>query len=208
MIYTMDHQAIDNALCTLQRHNMNPSLNSSTPKESVRGDQSRKDNDPNTELQSRTITLYIPKDADKRRKVEVTLSSLGSIGKAIKWLRNALGYSQEELASSIPLEEGISRSYLSRIESGKASNPTLSAFRMIAEALCIEIETLVFLGLDTTNKAITELELIIGVKEQLLKSWANGLESKANKGIQLSNMNTKPKGATTNKAFEPAVSAA
>lgn len=185
---------------------MDPSLNHSTPKKSDRREQSKIENNQN-DLQIRTITLIIPNSNKENDKVEVTLSTLGSIGQVIKFLRKALGFSQEKLASTIPDEKGVGRPYLSRIESGTASNPTLSAIRTIAEALYIEIEALIFLGLDTSNKALTELELVINVKEQLLNTWIRGIEEKMSSGDSQMNKSPKTNGASIKKKLNQAVGA-
>lgn len=60
------------------------------------------------------------------------------IGKRIQYLRNQKGISQLDLA----LEAGVNRNYLSDLERGER-NPTLKVLVKIAEALGVDLSTLV-----------------------------------------------------------------
>jgi transcriptional regulator with XRE-family HTH domain len=60
------------------------------------------------------------------------------IGKRIQYLRNQKGISQLDLS----LEAGVNRNYLSDLERGER-NPTLKVLVKIAEALGVDLSTLV-----------------------------------------------------------------
>ncbi|KAF1048099.1 helix-turn-helix domain-containing protein [Xylophilus sp.] len=59
------------------------------------------------------------------------------LGRRIKELRTLLGITQEELAE----RSSMFRTYLSRIESGRA-NPTLTALHVLAAALGVSVQEL------------------------------------------------------------------
>lgn len=121
------------------------------------------------------VELELPSDDNHRYNTSVDLGSLLSLGQVIRMLRKALHLSQDELAARIPKTEGVSRSYLSRLESGKAQNPTFVALKAIARALTMEVESLIFLSLDTSNKILQELVLMIDMKRDLLEAWMRSI---------------------------------
>jgi transcriptional regulator with XRE-family HTH domain len=65
----------------------------------------------------------------------MTLSQ--QLGKRIRFLREAKGWSQLTLA----LESDVNRNYLSDLERGKR-NPSIEILQQIAEALAIDLATL------------------------------------------------------------------
>ena len=79
-----------------------------------------------------------------------------SLGKRIKNCREKNGLSQYDLSEMT----GISRSYLSRIESGHY-NLSLDYLVMISNALKAPIGELLKESLDGTDKQISEIEMIL-----------------------------------------------
>ena len=67
--------------------------------------------------------------------MKVRLQSTGVLGTTIRNLRKEIGKTLSEVAEST----GISKSYLSQIESGKVANPTVELLGRIAKALGIDL---------------------------------------------------------------------
>lgn len=67
--------------------------------------------------------------------MKVRLQSTEALGTTIRNLRKEIGKTLSEVAEST----GISKSYLSQIESGKVANPTVELLGRIAKALGIDL---------------------------------------------------------------------
>jgi transcriptional regulator with XRE-family HTH domain len=82
------------------------------------------------------------------------LTKAALIGKRIRLLRLERGITQDDIEKAA----GISRSHLSKIESGKVENPGLLTLERIAKALKVSISYLLHFDERSLKKRILEVE--------------------------------------------------
>ncbi|WP_334472139.1 helix-turn-helix domain-containing protein [Arsenophonus sp. PmNCSU2021_1] len=100
------------------------------------------------------------------------------LGERIKNIRGMLNLSQQDLAE----KSGISKTQISRIESGEQNNPQIRTVISISTALNLTIEELIFGDESTTNSYLTQAINRLPNEDQkmikkLIKMWVLTAES-------------------------------